>query len=277
MKLKNAEKKVILILVDGMRVDAVEHCGHGFVGELRECSYFSLDAKTVIPPITLPCHMSLFHSVPPERHGTVTNVYVPQARPVKGLFEVLTEQGKVCASIYNWEELRDLGRPGSVQHSYFINEYHYDGTDRTVTDKAMEYIEQYRPDFLFLYLGVTDTKGHDYGWMSDEYMRAVYEAWNCIERIVRRWEDEYTFIITADHGGHGRSHGENIPEDMTIPLFITDVKDRRGRRNWEEKEDCRPGILDLAPTVAGLLGIEPDRDWEGNNLLGEGIRHKNKK
>ncbi|NMA82317.1 MAG: hypothetical protein GX962_00435, partial [Epulopiscium sp.] len=107
------DKKVILILVDGMRPDSLEICGNKFIETFKGVSEFTLNGKTVYPSITLPCHMSLFHSVPPERHGILTNTYVPQVRPIKGLFEVLHEAGKSCTSVYNWEELRDLGRPGS--------------------------------------------------------------------------------------------------------------------------------------------------------------------
>lgn len=54
---------------------------------MREGSY-SLRARTVMPSVTLPCHMSLFHSVDPGRHGILTNTYVPQARPRGGAVRV---------------------------------------------------------------------------------------------------------------------------------------------------------------------------------------------
>ena len=101
-------KKTILILVDGMRPDAVEQSGHSVVAELKAHSAYSMKATTVMPSVTLPCHMSLFHSVTPQRHGILTNTYVPQVRPVKGLCEVLRGAGKKNAFFYNWEELKDL-------------------------------------------------------------------------------------------------------------------------------------------------------------------------
>ena len=55
--------KVLLILVDGMRPDAVVQ--NKIAGKFLEESTFSLNAATVFPPVTLPCHMSLFHSVDP--------------------------------------------------------------------------------------------------------------------------------------------------------------------------------------------------------------------
>ena len=109
--------KVLLILVDGMRPDAVEKCGHPFAKKLTSQGIYFNSAKTVMPSVTLPCHMSLFHSVDPDRHGILTNTYVPQVRPVKGLCEVLRAAGKKCALVYNWEEIKDLSRPDSLAFS----------------------------------------------------------------------------------------------------------------------------------------------------------------
>ena len=82
-------EKVILVLSDGLRPDAMMTCGHPFVKTLTEISTYSLEARTVMPSVTLPCHMSLFHSVDPGRHGTTTNTYTPQVRPIDGMVEVL--------------------------------------------------------------------------------------------------------------------------------------------------------------------------------------------
>ena len=54
------DKKVILISIDGLRPDAVETCGHSFVNTLKENGCYSLDASSVVPPVTLPAHTSIF-------------------------------------------------------------------------------------------------------------------------------------------------------------------------------------------------------------------------
>ena len=74
--------KVVLILLDGMRPDALD--GIPLVEELRKTASYTLDAETVFPSVTLPCHMSLFHSVDPSRHGILSNTYTPQVRPIDG-------------------------------------------------------------------------------------------------------------------------------------------------------------------------------------------------
>jgi len=84
--------RTLLILVDGMRPDALENIEAA--QDIIHKSSYTMDAKTVMPSVTLPCHMSLFHSVDPSRHGTTTNTYAPQVRSVKGLCEVLLENKK---------------------------------------------------------------------------------------------------------------------------------------------------------------------------------------
>ena len=96
-------KKVVLILVDGMRPESLEACGHPFVKEMLAHSVYTLKGQTVMPSVTLPCHVSLFHSVPSERHGILTNTYVPQVRPIRGICEVLKAAKKKSALFYNWE------------------------------------------------------------------------------------------------------------------------------------------------------------------------------
>ena len=256
-------KKVLLILVDGMRPDAVAKCPHPFIKELQNRGSYTAEARTVMPSVTLPCHMSLFHSVTPQRHGVTTNLYVPQVRPIKGLFDVLRANKKISAMFYDWEELRDLNRPDALAHACFYSGHimSYEKANICITDDAVEYMRKYSPDFAFLYLGFTDEAGHNFGWMTDEYMRSVYESWICIERIIKSLPSDYTVFVTADHGGHERSHGTEMPEDMTIPLFAAG-------------DGFAPGgtienasIMDIAPTVAKILGVLPEEEWEGKSLL----------
>ena len=87
--------KVMLILVDGMRPDAMVQIPQAQAMMAQSAS--TLEAQTVYPSVTLPCHMSLFHSVDPARHGITTNLYMPQVRPIAGLCEVLKAADKSCA------------------------------------------------------------------------------------------------------------------------------------------------------------------------------------
>lgn len=255
-------EKVILILVDGMRPDGMMQCGNPFAEKLLANSTWSLDAQTVSPSITLPCHMSLFHSVDPDRHGILSNTYVPQVRPVEGLFDRLDRFEKKCAFFYTWEELRDLSRPDHLHTSLCLNQHKQADTDIKITDAAVRYINEESPDFLFLYLGETDeVGGHDCGWMSEQYMKSVSKALSCVETLQNAIPEDYTIILLADHGGHDRSHGTEMPEDMTIPICFCGPSFEKG------KEVHGLSIKDVTVTIAKLLDVPPAKEWEGVPVL----------
>ncbi len=254
--------KVILISIDGMRPDGVVNCGNPYVAEMMKKGAYTLTAQTVIPSVTLPCHTSMFHSVTPERHGITTNEYVPQVRPIRGLFEQIHRSGGECAMFYGWEPLRDIARPGSLTWAQYFNAYADEHTDGILTDRALECIAKYHPDFVFLYMVETDEKGgHDSGWMTPTYLDYISHAIDNVKRVVEAAGDEYTVIVTADHGGHNRMHGTTLQEDMTIPMFFM------GDMFTPGEEKTGVSILDLAPTIAAIMGVKRAREWEGKELI----------
>src|SRR5215510_4246780 len=164
---------VIFIMLDGVRPDAITTANCPTLNSLRERGSSTMTARSVMPSITLPCHTSIFHSVPPTRHGITTNIFVPFARPLPGLVEVARAAEKRVAFFYNWEQLRDLARPGNIHYSYFRDSsYNPDGDDETIAE-ATRFIQKETPDFAFIYIGTVDTTGHKYGWMSDEYLKQL--------------------------------------------------------------------------------------------------------
>jgi predicted AlkP superfamily pyrophosphatase or phosphodiesterase len=255
-------KKVILISIDGMRLDGLLKCGNPYVDELRKNAYYTLDARTVLSSVTLPCHMSLFHSVPPQRHGIITNDYIPMVRPLNGLFEQLANAGAVNAFYYGWEPLRNVARPGSLKFAEYIQAYTEEYSDRSLTEKALDRIRKSKPDFVFLYMVETDDKGgHDNGWMSDEYLKRISLAIDNVRRVIEECSEEYTIIVTADHGGHERFHGSDIDEDTLIPNFYIG-------KDFEKGKQFNGGsILDIAPTIAKIMGVDTALEWEGTPII----------
>lgn len=284
--------KVLLVLCDGMRPDAIEKVDHPFFRTLQARGWSDMAASTVMPSVTLPCHMSLFHSVTPQRHGILSNTYTPLARPLDGLFEVLRHAGLKSAFFYNWEPLRDLGRPGSLYHSYYANQGQYAGNEEAeailkrvldpshpayrkaagqvasneaIVQDAALCLTQQPIDFAFLYLGLPDSVGHEIGWMSHEYLLSVGYCFDKIQSLYEALEKaspgEYTLIVTADHGGHDQMHGTEMPEDMQIPLLML------GPGIPHLSQHGGASILDIAPTVCTLLGARPAEEWIGKSLL----------
>ena len=253
--------KTLLILVDGMRPDALKNCK--VAQKVMATSVCTMNAQTVMPSVTLCCHMSLFYSMAPEHHGTQGNAFVPPNRQLLSLFDTLAIAKKNVASFYSWGQLRDLCHPASLNYSLLLKggTFGYETANNRLTDAAIGYINETDPDLTFLYLGYPDEAGHEHGWMSAEYMHAIENSWENIARIMNFIPKDYAVIITADHGGHDRTHGTDSPEDMTIPLIFAGAE----RELIGNLDDVN--IIDIAPTIATLAGMEPHADWEGKSLL----------
>ena len=258
--------KVLLLLADGMRPDFVLNCGNAFAQMFLKESVYTMDGRAVMPSVTLPCHMSLFHGVTPERHGILTNTYVPQVRPVRGLCEVLREAGKRNGFYYDWEELKDLYRPGNVSDAVFMqgDAYSYENSMVRMTKIVVERLKENFLDFMFVYFGLPDHAGHKYGFTSEEYREAVKSVWDNIKSIKESLPGDCGMIVTADHGGSGRGHGTDSADDMTIPIiFNGDMF-----KNIDRTKIKAANITDIAPTITEVMAVSSDSEWEGQSLLG---------
>ena len=255
-------KKVILISIDGMRSDGLMNCGNPYLNELKKICRHTFQAKAMFPPVTSPCHFSMTHSVTPQRHGILSNTFIPQVHPITGLFEQINASGGVSAMFYGWEPIKDIASPGSLKFSTYINAYMYESCDTILTNVAEKLIEEHEPDFVFLYMVETDEKGgHDNGWMSDEYLKRIFIAIENVKKIIEKFKDDYSVIIMSDHGGHDRTHGADISEDMTIPLFFYGPDFTPG------ENISNATLLDIAPTIVDIMGINPVSQWEGQSII----------
>ena len=263
------KKKVILICIDGMRPDGLKACGNPYVKELEKMCAYTYSATTVFPSETMQAHMSMVFSVTPQEHGTLTYQYVKPTCKAKGLFDVINRsplKGN-SAMFYGWGRLRDLAGYDSLAHSSFIKCGSVpESTDLLLTDEAERIIEgrieKGNPfDFVFLYLPDTDEYGHHNGWMTEIYLDKISLAIDCVKRMIERFGEEYDIILMTVHGGHDKTHGLDIPEDMTIPLFFYGEEFKEG-----EVLDGL-SILDIAPTVTKLLDVSLDENWKGKPVF----------
>ena len=249
---------VTLIVIDGLRPDAIDAADCPNLRGLRERSAGSMRARTVMPSITLPCHMSMFHSVPPTRHGITTNTWSPMARPLPGIVDAAHAFGRRSAMFYNWEPLRDLARPEKQALSYFTYHDHDPHSDQAVADHAEAAFTRQSLDFAFVYFGMVDEMGHRHGWMNDGYLRQVEITDVALGTVLAALPDGAHVLLQSDHGGHDRSHGTELDADMLIPWMLSGPGIRAGHAL-----SAPVSILDTAPTLARLLEVDPPRDWEG--------------
>lgn len=252
---------VTFIMLDGVRPDALMRAACPHLTAFRQKGASTLTAQSVMPSITLPCHTSIFHSVPPTRHGITTNTWSPMARPLPGLVEVAHAARLKTAFIYNWEPLRDLSRPENLSFAWFRDAAYDANGDDLVTDATVQYLATDQPDFLFVYFGTVDSWGHAHGWMSPEYLRQLERIDALVGRVLAALPTNMVVIIHSDHGGHDRSHGTDSADDLTIPWLAA------GPGIKPNHVITTPvSLLDTAPTIVHLLGLTPPPQWEGHCL-----------
>lgn len=265
------KRRVLLCSLDGVRPDAIHATATPTIDRLAREGASTWKARTVMPSSTLPCHTSMVRGVSPERHGISSNTFTPIVRPVPSLMEVAAGAGRKVGMFYNWEQLRDLAAPGTN----LISVHHGDCTgthsDEYIRDQAIYHISRYDFDLLFVYFGWPDECGHKYGWMSEPYLEAISQADACLGEVLnaiaaRGWSEETHTLVLSDHGGHDRTHGTEMDEDMTIPWVLHGPAIRA---DYTIRNPVR--IYDTCVTLAHLLDLPLSPTWEGR-VIEEAMR-----
>ncbi len=255
---------VFLILIDGLRPDALELANAPTLKAFRARSSYTMAASSIMPSMTLPCHMSMFYSVPAARHGITTNTFTPLARPLPSLVDQARSVNKRSAFFTTWDGFSALYKPDNLDFHF---SFHYaDETgafrlesDELVTDAALSYLPKINPDFSFIYYGTTDSAGHQFGWMQAGYLKQIEYVDRQLARLLPQLPTDAVVLIQADHGGHDHTHGTNLPEDMTIPWMIAGP----GIKQGHEITSTPVSLLNTAPTLAHFMDVPVHGQWQG--------------
>ena len=256
-------RHVVVISIDGLRADAIERAGAETIAGLMREGAWSLRAQTILPSKTLPSHTSMLTGVEPAVHGITWNEDESgRTGPVRvsTVFDVAEGAGLRTAAVFGKAKFRHLvrARTPSIRMAPRGNEVWY--ADR-VTEEAERLMRWRRPDLLFVHIADPDASGHLWGWMSAPYRAAVRRADGAVERLVRAarraYGDDVVVIVTADHGGSGRDHGEDTHEDRTIPWIVW------GRSVTPGEITAPVRTMDTAATALWLLGLRTPPAWAG--------------
>ena len=260
-----ATSHLVIVSIDGLRPDAIGRFGASTLGQLVREGSHTFAATTILPSKTLPSHTSMLTGESPTEHGITwnsnrTDTHASLAVPT--IFGVARKQGLHTAAFFSKGKFNHLEVPGSLDYSQAPNGNGKWSADRTLAD-VERYLDVRRPNLLFVHLAEPDNAGHRWGWMSGSYGRAVRQADAAVARLLAAADraygaDNYTIIVTADHGGHGRTHGTKRAEDVTIPWIA-----------WGK--GVNPGMsigatvrtMDTAGTALWLLGVDAPDGWTG--------------
>lgn len=226
----------------------------------------SYQAETVHPSITLPAHASLLRGVDPRAHGITNNTPKPLDGVAPSFLRIARSAGLTTAAVINWTPIRTLLEPDAVDTLYFLDRGYGADDDSRIATSARRILEHESPDLVFVYIVAPDLAGHDHGWGSPEYLQALVASDNHLASVVNAAGPDRAIIVTTDHGGEGDDH--QASRDIDKQTFVTL---RSARVPCGTTWTRRPSILDVAPTVASLLGFPSDSGWTGRSLVHDAV------
>lgn len=233
----------------------------------RAASTFS--AQTIFPSITLPSHTSMLTGVGPEKHRVLWNNWEPEKGlvTVPTIFALAKNRGLSTAMFVGKPKFLHLYVPKTLDE-FSLPEYHA----RYVAEAAARYIVSRKPNLCFIHFADPDEAGHAHGWGSDEQKRAFAASDAALKTVldaINRAGVAQTSVvlITADHGGHAKTHGLGTADDMTIPWIA-----------WGA--NVRPGTTIIAPvttydtaaTALWLLNVPLPGNFDGKPVTSAFIR-----
>ena len=263
-------RHVILISIDGLRPDAISAFSAPTLQRLMDDGSYSLSASTIMPSKTLPSHTSMLTGVGPDVHGISWNSWEQDRLGIVGVptvFQLAHEAGFTTAAFVAKAKFRHLLDPTVVDHFEAPSTNATTWMASRTTERAVNYMRHAEPNLLFVHFGEPDFAGHTIGWMSQAYGWAVRQADAGVARIVEAADatfgrNGYTIIVTADHGGHARTHGSASTDDRRIPWIAYGAGVR-------PQPELLPGIrtMDTAATMLWALGVSVPEAWAGRPVV----------
>lgn len=187
----------------------------------------------------------------------------------------------VTASSVDWPEIHEhiLASAGenAADHSCCLATY-TPADDAELARQTAVWLREEEPDVIFFYQGRVDGAGHEHGFSPDSegYMEAIAQTdtnigvvMEALKERARGRGEAWMVVLTSDHGGVGKGHGGQSPEERTIPLIVCGGKVAAGVVSTEE-----PGQTAVPATVFAHLGlaVDPAFGWEDPAFGLEGER-----
>jgi predicted AlkP superfamily pyrophosphatase or phosphodiesterase len=270
---------VFVISFDGGKPAVIHESEMPALKKLAADGAVTWTARTIFPPKTLPSHTSMLTGLGPDKHCVDWNNYTPIRGKVKppSIFAVARQHDAslVTAMFPGKQKFRHLWQPGSLDLFDYngpqVDVPLPDGQDieklvlpaQTVARNASAYMVSAKPNLCFIHFPDPDSAGHKSGWGSPEQKEAFKVSDQALGQIIKAIEkagiaSSTVVLISADHGGHEKTHGENTPDDMNIPWIAWG---KGVKRNFTITAPVT--TYDTAATALWLLDVPLPADFDG--------------
>lgn len=270
------KRHVVLIVVDGLRPDAIERAPAPNVARLAREGRTAPEARAVGIPETLPGFVSMVTGLPPARHRITYNNDRRTPLALPSLFTRVREARGRAAIYYGKSKLDMLAAPEtvSVRRGPGPDNAGWGvGAGALLAEAFAQDFAAQPLHFALVHVREPDFVGHRDGWMTPRYLAAVRDADEAVGIVLAAIAaspvaDRTFVLLTSDHGGRGTSHHAGGGEDSWIIPWMC-----RGPRITPGTIAETPTLMDIAPTALALLGLPPLRDVEGRPIA-ECLRKK---
>ena len=264
-----AIEHVIIIIVDGLRPDVLLLADAPTMHAMVHGGAYSFWARTTDLAITLPSCTSLLTGVKPAKHGVTWNGTLPADKQIypadPTVLEMATRAGYVTALVAGKLKFATLCKPGTVTHVWVppVPAIH----DEQVTAEAVKLIEACRPALMCIHYPDTDAVGHAKGWGSSEQCAQVAKTDAQIALVLAALDrtglrGTTLVLLTADHGGAGKSHGADDMRSRHIPWVVAGPGVKPGYDLTQDGK-LQVNTEDTAATVCWLLGLPQQPYFDG--------------
>lgn len=271
MSASSSMRRVVLVVLDGLRPDAIPRFALPNLSELATQSAYTLLGRTVQPSVTACAMASLLTGAAPERHGLQSErFHLPRAKGVlHPLPRHLASHGLPTSAFLASMPLlfgsiaRRIAAHAGVSRVKFSGRGALD-----ILSVARPTLREQREGLILLHWPDADRAGHAAGWMSEAYGKAAWEMDAALGALVRSLDlrDPETLLIAlADHGGGGATrnhHNSAHPLDTTIPIFLA------GRAVRRRELGAGTTLLDVPATICWALGLPQPDSYAGRALTG---------
>lgn len=266
----NLPKHLIFIGFDGMCAQSIrEGATMPNLRKLMNEGSYSLESRTILPSSSACDWASIFMASGIEIHGYTTwGSKEPDLPPFElnenGRFpDVFWEYHQAnpkaeIGYIYEWEGMNYLTDPAAT-------DYRIQTTN--CTDVAVKYIKEKKPNLCAVVFDQPDATGHKIGWRTPEYMNKLTELDSALGEILQAVKDagiekETVIIVTSDHGGIEKGHGNTSMSEMQRPLVFWGKNIKKNHVISEKTV-----VYDLGATMAYMLNVERPAVWTGRPIL----------
>lgn len=295
-----ARPLVLIISIDGLGAELLKSVPPEdvpYLTRLAQEGVAAPTAKTIDLAKTIPAHASMLSGVTVEKHRRTHNDLDPDLKKleVPTIFDLAKLRRLRTSAIFGKDKLSFLFDTGGldknmIPRAWPIGDW-WGRIPSVVDEAAIEVIKTDKPDLLFIHYAAVDSMGHIFDWGSTPQRWALRQVDASLGRLfsfLNRTEttgadgvhDGYAVIVTADHGGHGPSHGQGTPagtlESPQTDLYIPWIAYRSARNGIDNSQraelvDSKATVIvyDTAATAAALLELEmpPTWSWDGVNRL----------